>query len=93
MSKLRQDLKANLRLYRNTEGPVCVPSACRDDETAQTTQTLAFEKEWWARQDSTRTVADTVIDRTGQPAWQIILEPTSIVRDFCQSLLLAKTER
>jgi hypothetical protein len=25
VSKIRQDLKANLRLYRNTEGPVCVP--------------------------------------------------------------------
>jgi hypothetical protein len=44
VSKICQNRKANLRLYRNTEGPVCVPFACRDDETAQTTQTLAFEK-------------------------------------------------
>ena len=50
-SKIRQDLKANVRLYRSTDGPVCAPFACRDEPfarrdetTAQVTQTHAFEK-------------------------------------------------
>jgi len=44
VSKIRRDIKANLRLYRNTEGPICVPFACRDDETTQIAQTQVFEK-------------------------------------------------
>jgi hypothetical protein len=44
VSKIRQDLKANVRLYRNTEVPVCVPFACRNEETVRATQTQAFEK-------------------------------------------------
>ena len=44
VSKIRQDLKANLWLYRNTEGPVCVPFACRGDEAGQVAQTQVLEK-------------------------------------------------
>src|SRR5487761_654290 len=44
VSAIRQELKAQIPLYRNTEASVCVPFACRDPENEGNAKSQVFEK-------------------------------------------------
>lgn len=44
VSAIRQELKAEIPLYRNTEGQVCVPSACPNDDLEGEAESQPIEK-------------------------------------------------
>ncbi len=50
VSAIRQEVKAAMVLYRTSDADICVPFACRDDETEGDPPSACGE--WWARQDS-----------------------------------------
>jgi hypothetical protein len=45
VSKIRQQLKANVMLFRNTEGEICVPIACPHQNTAPTSAQMSEERD------------------------------------------------
>ena len=44
VSAVRQELKASMPLYRNTESQICVPFACHDADDERDAEPQAFEK-------------------------------------------------
>jgi len=45
VSKIRQQLKANVMLFRNTEGQICVPTACPNQNIAPTKAQMSEERD------------------------------------------------
>jgi hypothetical protein len=45
VSKIRQQLKANVMLFRNTEGQICVPTACPNQNIAPTEAQMGEERD------------------------------------------------
>ena len=45
VNKIRQQLKSNVMLFRNTEGQICVPTACPNQNIAPTEAQMSAERD------------------------------------------------
>jgi hypothetical protein len=66
VSKIRQQLKASVMLFRNTEGRICVPIACPNQNTTPTSAQMSEERESYVLEKiggpgRTRTCDNTVM--------------------------------
>jgi hypothetical protein len=78
VSKIRQQLKANVMLFRNTEGQICVPIACPNENTPSTSAQMSEERESYVLKKiggpgRTRTCDNTVM--SGQPRGRKLRDP------------------